>query len=71
LSEFEIRGIFIINAPTIYMFNGDYRALTIMDFISLINREYADTKFEFTNENTGKKTLIEHPYFDNVKSKFV
>lgn len=70
LSDYEIRGIFIINAPTIYMFNGNYRALTITDFIALINREYADTKFEFTNKNTGEKTLIEHPYFDNVKSNF-
>lgn len=70
LTDYEIRGIFIINAPTIYMFNGNYRALTITDFIALINREYTDTKFEFTDKNTGTKTLIEHPYFDNIKSKF-
>jgi hypothetical protein len=70
LLDFEIRGIFLINAPTIYMFNGKYRALTIKDFDDLINRKFTDTKFEFTNEKTGIKTLIEYPYFDNIKSKF-
>lgn len=70
LSKFEIRGIFIINAPTIYMFNGQHRAFTITDFKALINRTYSDVKFEFKNEKTEEKTLIEYPYFENIKSKF-
>lgn len=70
LLEYDIRGIFIINAPTVYMFNGAYRAFTIKDFIDLINREYVDVKFEFTNEQTKEKTIIEYPYFDNVRMKF-
>jgi len=69
LTEFEIRGTFIINAPTIYMYNGMYRAFTITDFENLIDRNYIDLKFEFTNETTGDKTLIEYPYFDNTKEK--
>lgn len=67
LAEFDVRGIFIINAPTIYMYNGKYRAMTITDINDLLNREYTDLKFEFTNEKNGEKTLIEYPYFDNVK----
>lgn len=69
LSEYEVRGVFIINAPTIYMYNGGYRAFTITDFTNLIDREYTDFKFEFINEKTGEKTLIEYPYFDNIKEK--
>jgi hypothetical protein len=67
LNDYDIRGIFIINAPTIYMYNGKYRAMTITDINDLLNRKYTDLKFEFTNENSGEKTLIEYPYFDNVK----
>jgi len=70
LSEYDVRGIFIINAPTVYMFNGALRAFTIKDIIDLINREYVDVKFEFTNEETKVKTIIEYPYFDNVRLKF-
>ena len=49
--------------------DGTYRAFTITDFENLIDRNYIDLKFEFTNETTGDKTLIEYPYFDNTKEK--
>lgn len=69
LSEFDVRGIFIINAPSIYMYNGKYRAFTITDFENLVNRKYVDIKFEFTNEDTGEIIFVEYPYFDNIKEK--
>lgn len=70
LSEYDIRSVFIINAPTIYMYNGKYRTFTITDVINLVNREFIDVKFELTNELTKEKTLIEYPYFDDIKEKF-
>ena len=69
LADYEVRGIFIINAPTVYMYNGKYRAMTITDINDLLERNFTDVKFEFTNESNGEVTLIEYPYFDNVKSK--
>ncbi len=51
------------------MYNGKYRAMTITDINDLLERNYSNVKFEFTNESNGKVTLIEYPYFDNVKSK--
>jgi hypothetical protein len=69
LTAYDIRGIFIINAPTIYMYNGKYRAMTITDIKDLLDREYTDVKFKFTNENNGQQTIIGYPYFDNVKLK--
>lgn len=71
LAEYEIKGIFIINAPTVYMYNGKYRAMTITDINDLLERKYIDVKFEFMNENNGEVTIIEYPYFDNVKLKMV
>ncbi len=67
IDEFETRGIFIINAPTVYMFNGNYRAFTISDIKNLLNEQYVDIKIEFTNEDSGEKILVEHPYFDNLE----
>lgn len=69
LENFEVMGIFIINAPTVYMFNGNYRAFTISDIRELLAEQYVDIKFEFVNESSGKKLFIEHPYFDNLEKK--
>lgn len=70
LDDYDIRGIFIINAPTIYMYNGKYRAFTIYDVEKLLTTGYIDLKFKFTSESTGKSYMIEHPYFDDVANKF-
>ena len=67
LTEFAVLGIFIINAPTVYMLNGRYRAFTISDFKDLMEEQYTDIKFELTIEGTGKHYFIEHPYFDNIE----
>lgn len=69
LSEFEVIGIFAINAPTIYMYNGQYRAFTIQDISDLVSIGYRDVKFNFTSERTGESYFIEHPYFDNIELK--
>lgn len=70
LDDYEIRGIFIINAPTMYMYNGNFRAFTITDISKLVTTGYVDIKFRLTSESTGKSYLIEHPYFDDVVKKF-
>jgi hypothetical protein len=69
ISQFETRGIFIINAPTIYMFNGKYRAFTITDIKDLLNEQYVDITFKFTYESSGKTIFVEYPYFDNLEKR--
>lgn len=69
LNKFETIGIFIINAPTVYMLNGVYRAFTIKDIKDILDYNYVDIKFELTNEDTGEQILLEHPYFDNLEKK--
>jgi len=69
LNKFQTIGIFIINAPTVYMLNGEYRAFTIKDIRDVLDYKYVDIKFELTNEDSGKKIILEHPYFDNLEKK--
>jgi hypothetical protein len=67
--NYEIKGIFIINAPTVYMLNGNFRTFTISDFRELLSDSYTNIKLEFTNKSNGKKFLVEYPYFDNVEKQ--
>ena len=71
LNEYNIKAIFIINAPTIYMYNGKYRAFTIHDISQLLTTGYIDIKLEMISEDKSKKYLIEHPYFDNTERLFL
>lgn len=66
LSNYAVRGIFAINAPTVYMHNGKYIALTLHDINDLIRGNYETISFLFTNEDDGTQVLIRHPYFDNL-----
>jgi len=67
IEDFIVRGIFIINAPTIYMFNGLFRAFTIHDFEKILKGEFVSKIFQFNNEEVGYEMLIHHPYFDNLE----
>lgn len=67
LSKFSIEGIFIINAPTLYMFNSKYRCYTIYDFSKIINNEPVFIDFHLSVEDQNKTYIIKHPYFDNIE----
>ena len=69
LKDYKIEGIFIINAPTIYMFNSSYKCYTIHDFGLLMNRETVFEDFEIYAEDIKKTYKIKHPYFDNIESE--
>lgn len=60
------RAAFFINAPTVYMFDGKYRALTFTDLKNLIKGVFENTIFRFTKEETSESFDIEHPYFKNL-----
>ncbi len=70
IHEYMIRGIFIINAPTIYMYNGKFRAFTIKDIKALLEDKYTAISFLFKHENTEEEILVDHPYFDNLNEHF-
>lgn len=66
LAGFSVQGVFAINAPTIYMYNGKYRAFTIHEFRALLDDEYRAVIFQFENEDTGQVLEVAHPYFVNL-----
>ncbi|MBU3011105.1 hypothetical protein KO506_06805 [Polaribacter vadi] len=69
LANFDIKGIFIINAPTIYMFNSPYKCYTIHDFELLLNNEIVFNDFQIYAEDRKKTYHIKHPYFDNIEKE--
>ncbi|CAL2083189.1 conserved hypothetical protein [Tenacibaculum dicentrarchi] len=69
LTEYKIEGIFIINAPNIYMFNSKYKCYTIHDFQLLMNNEIPFNDFIIYAEDRKKSYHIEHPYFDNIEKE--
>lgn len=66
LTDYVIEGIFIINAPTIYMFNSPYKCYTIYDFELFLNNKIVYNDFEIYAEDRGRTYHIKHPYFDNI-----
>lgn len=65
LSGYEIEGIFIINTPTFYMFNGQYKAITLKQFGEFIEGKYEYPSF-FILEGEGddeRVVMVQHPYF--------
>lgn len=65
LEGFTVEGIFIINTPTFYMYNAEYRIYTINQIEKVINGEYADPTFMlFIEEEEQEKLLnVSYPYF--------
>ena len=65
LNGYKVDGIFIINTPTFYMFNGLYKAITLKqigDFL-IGKYEYPDL-FIIDGENDDETLMIvKHPYF--------
>lgn len=62
LSSFNVEGVFFINTPTFYMFNGKYKAITlnhIADYITGIN-VYKEIAYK---DSIQEIRTINHPYF--------
>lgn len=65
LTKFKIEGIFIINTPTFYMYNSDYRIYAVGQIESVLQGTFTDKTFTILiRENEQDKYLnIEYPYF--------
>ncbi|MHC1690713.1 MAG: hypothetical protein AB9833_07750 [Bacteroidales bacterium] len=65
ITDFRVEGIFLINTPTFYMFNGKYKAITLKQI-----GDFLDGKYEYPtliiNEQKGDNEqliVVQHPYF--------
>lgn len=68
IESYEVDAFFVINTPTIYMFNGRFRVLTIYDFEKFIDNDFVDIIIRLKNSDTGEIHDVTYPYFDNLVS---
>jgi len=65
LNGYKVEGIFIINTPTFYMFNGQFKAITLKQFSDFIEGkyEYPDLYIFGRDGDSEMLTMVKHPYF--------
>lgn len=65
LDDYSFEGIFIINTPTFYMYNANYRIYTITQIEEVLSGEFTDPTFTvIIEEEDHEKILnIKYPYF--------
>ena len=67
--KFSIVGIFIINAPNFYLYNGNLPCYTLNTFEQLLNNTYSPITFEIIINRHGRKDItvpVDRPYFTNA-----
>lgn len=62
ITDYSVEGLFFINTPTFYMFNGVYKAITISKLEQFLIGEYSLPVIDWENED-GEIIQIQHPYF--------
>lgn len=69
--EFEIEGFFIINTPTLYMYNSTYRIYTISQIENVILGTHKDPTFTIFMDESDKTGILEvnYPYFKKPEYK--
>jgi hypothetical protein len=69
ITDYEIEGIFIINTPTFYMYNSEYRIYTINQIEDVLMGENIDPEFTIIiDEGKYEKILtVKYPYFKKPK----
>lgn len=65
VEDYNIEGIFIINTPTIYMYNSDYRIYTIYQIEEVLKGKFIDPTFNIfiDGEEDTKNLNVTYPYF--------
>lgn len=73
ISAYKIEGIFIINTPTFYMYNSDYRIYTVDVFAQIITGQLKDPELTVfvDNEDSMTKFNIKYPYFKKPNYKLL
>ncbi len=63
--DYKVEGIFIINTPTFYMFNGQFKAITLKQFGEFIEGkyEYPDLYIIEEDDDDEMIMIVKHPYF--------
>ena len=62
LSDYSVEGLFFINTPTFYMFNGKYKALTVNKLEGYFEGSFDMPVLKYSSDKLGN-IEIKHPYF--------
>lgn len=62
--HYQVEGVFLINAPTLYMYDSKFTTATLTTFEAVITGNFIHP--ELLCEIDGKKMSINHPYFLNM-----
>jgi len=67
--DFTFEGIFIVNSPTFYMYNADYRIYTIDQITDVLLGKFADPTFSILVEEENSETIlhVKYPFFKKPK----
>lgn len=68
IGAYDIEGIFIINTPTLYMYNSKYRIYTVNKIEEVLLGNYQDMIYIIENENRDYH-IIQYPFFQ-IPKKF-
>lgn len=65
ISDYTVEGIFIINTPTFYMYNSEYRIYTVSQIESVLQGTFIDETFSILiqEDNQDKYLNVKYPYF--------
>lgn len=65
LSGFDVKGVFLINTPTFYMFNGKYKAITLNQLAGFLDGEnyFPDIFLIKASGKNEEYIMARHPYF--------
>ncbi len=65
LQDFEVEGIFLINTPTFYMFNGDFKAYTLSKLSDFFDGKivYPELPLKYIVDGNEISVKVGHPYF--------
>ena len=64
---YRILHTFLINAPTLYMYNSTYKCYTINDFERFLNNDNPFKEFMVLAKDRKKIYKFNHPYFEDVE----
>lgn len=69
IQDYNIEGIFIVNSPTFYMYNAEYRIYVVDKLIEVLEGKFQDKTFTIIiDEDEHQKILnIKYPYFQKPK----
>ncbi|MDP9955041.1 hypothetical protein J2X97_000678 [Epilithonimonas hungarica] len=71
--DFEIEGIFIINTPTLYMYNSTFRIYSITQIENVVLGKHEDPTFTIFVDEADKTGIlnINYPYFNKPQYNII